>query len=158
MEAPWTGLVLVATLASPGAWGRDVDYDFVFCGHARNTLLEAGAEIVAFGIEEWGTVASSTTKDWEKATSHCVGHMRILAGKRVGKGLCKWFTLAGDTAVGEWEVPETGDNTFRWLSGTGGLKGIGTTKSSFSFLGNGKAVEPNTSQGCRHDWGSYTLP
>lgn len=156
MQVPLTCMVLAAAAAAPGAFGRDIDY--VFCGHGRATMLEASAEIVAFGVEEWGSVASSTTKDWEKATTHCVGYRRIVAGTRVGKGLCKWFTMAGDTAVGEWEVPETGENVYRWLVGTGGLKGISSTKSSFTFLGNGKPVEPNTLQGCRRDWGSYSLP
>ena len=145
-------------LAAGSTWARDVDYDFVVCTHGRSTVLEASADIVGFGSESWGVVASSTTKEWEKATQHCVGYMRVIGGKPVGKGLCKWFFMSGDTAIGEWEVPDNGQNSFRWLSGTGGMKGISAVNSNFAFLGNGKAAEAGTSQGCRRDWGRYALP
>lgn len=152
-------LIAVAiSMAASVAWSRDVDYDFVVCNHARQTVLDASADLVALGFESWGVVASTTTKEFEKATSRCTGYLLIVAGKVAGKGLCKWFNVAGDTAIGEWEMPEAGENTFRWLSGTGGLKGITSVKSSFASLGNGKPSEPGTSQGCRRDWGTYRLP
>ena len=159
MHASRAGLVALAIgTAASGTWGRDVDYDFVVCNHARLTMLEANGDIVAFGVEQWGTVASSTTKDFEKATSRCVGSMRVVGGKRSGKGLCKWFNMAGDTAIGEWELSEAGEASWKWLAGTGGLKGIATKKSNWADLGSGKPSEPGTAQGCRHDWGTFTLP
>jgi len=44
-----------------------------------------------------------------------------------------------------------------WLAGTGKFKGI-QGGGSFKQLFNGKPVEPGTTQGCRRDWGKYTLP
>ena len=154
-------LVLIAAaigLAAGGTWARDVDYDFVVCNHGRGVMLEASADIVGMGTESWGIVATSTTKDWENATTHCVGYLRIMAGKRVGKGLCKWFFMSGDTAIGEWEIPESGQNSFRWLSGTGGLKGITTATSNFTTVGQGKPADQGTGQDCRRDWGRFALP
>jgi hypothetical protein len=148
---------LAIGLAATGAWSRDVTYDFVVCGHARETMLEASADIVALGFEQWGVVASSTTKEWEGATTRCVGAMRLIAGRPVGKGLCKWFNTAGDTAVGEWEYPAGGDAKWTWLAGTGGLKGI-TGTGTFMTVVRGKPAEAGTSQSCRRDWGQYSLP
>lgn len=148
---------LVIALAAPAAWGRDVSYDFVVCSHSRQTLLEANADIVAFGVEQWGIVSGSTTKEWENATTRCVGALRLVAGKPVGKGMCKWFSAAGDTAVGEWEYPATGEPSWTWLTGTGGLKGI-TGSGTFKSVASGKPAEAGTSQSCRRDWGKYSLP
>jgi len=157
MRTRWLLWTLAAGLTGPMAWGRDVAYDFVVCNHARTTVLEASADMVALGVEQWGVVASSTTKDWEKATTRCVGALRLVAGRPVGKGLCKWFNAAGDTAVGEWEYPVSGEPQWTWLAGTGALKGI-SGSGKFSALGDGKPVQEGTTQGCRHDWGQYTLP
>jgi hypothetical protein len=141
----------------PASWAADVSYDFVACTHSRRTPLEASADLTAFGMESWGVVSSSTTKEWENATTRCVGYLRVMAGKPVGKGVCKWFTANGDTGVGEFEYPPSGEPTWTWLVGTGKLAGIaggGTFKSLFA----GKPAEPGTTQGCRRDWGKYTLP
>lgn len=154
-------ITLIATaigLAAGSTCAREVDYDFVVCTHGRGIMLEASADIVGFGSESWGIVASSTTKEWEMATQHCVGYTRVVGGKPVGKGLCKWFFMSGDTAIGEWDMPESGQNSFRWLAGTGGMKGITTVTSNFATISSGKPAEPGTGQSCRHDWGRYALP
>lgn len=151
-------LALVIALSAPAAWSRDVNYDFVVCTHGTQNVLEAGPNLTALGVESWGVVATSTTPEWEKATTRCVGYLRIMAGKVAGKGLCKWFNMAGDTALGEWEISDTGENTWKWLTGTGGLQGIKSVKSTWSSLGNGKPAAPGTSQGCRRDQGTYSLP
>ncbi len=139
------------------ALAAEVAYDFVTCTHSKHTVLEANSEIVALGVEVWGVVASSTTKAWENASTHCVGSIRITAGKPVGKGLCKWVDAAGDTAVGEFEYPQLGEPTWAWLSGTGKLKGI-TGTGTYRELFSAKPSEAGTAQGCRRDWGKYTLP
>ena len=68
-------------------------------------MLEASPEFVAFGVESWGIVASSTIKEWEGATTHCVGYVRVAAGKPIARGVCKWFDTAGNTASGEFDMP-----------------------------------------------------
>lgn len=148
---------LAASLATSVS-AREVAYDFVVCNHTRHTPLDAGPEGVAFGVEQWGIVASSTTPEFENATTHCVGTMRVVGGKPSGKGMCKWFSAAGDTALGEFEVPPSGENRWTWLWGTGAWKGVTGTNSQFKSLGSGKPAAPGTSQSCRRDWGSYTLP
>ena len=148
--------IAVAALVQ-GALAAEVPYDFVACSHGRRIALEANADIVSFGIESWGVVASSTTSFWEKASTHCVGYIRLASGKPIGKGTCKWVESGGDTAVGEWEYPNNGDPTWTWLSGTGKLQGIsggGTFREMFSA----KPADPATSAGCRRDWGKYNLP
>ena len=159
MRRPRFGMALAIAIgfADPGTWAREVGYDFVVCSHARHSMLEANADIVAFGFEQWGVVSTSTSREWDKATTRCVGSLRIVAGKPVGKGLCKWFTAAGDTALGEWEYPAAGEPSWTWLAGSGGLKGI-AGRGQFSALGSGVAAQADTSQSCRRDWGRYTLP
>jgi hypothetical protein len=150
-------IVALSALAALPAQSTETSYDFVACSHGRHTVVEAGADLVALGVENWGVVASSTTKEWEGATTHCVGYVRVVSGKPVGKGVCKWFQAGGDTAVGEFEYPPAGEPVFTWLSGTGRFKGI-KGAGSFKELFTGKPAEPGTAQGCRHDWGRYVLP
>lgn len=148
-------LVAVAALA-PRAWGAETAYDFLACGSAKMTMLEARADFVAFGVESFGIVATTTTKEWENATQHCVGTVRIVDGKQTGSGLCKWTDPAGNTFVGEWEMTATGQGTWTFLSGTGkykGIKGAGT----FQYVTKAKPIAEGTSQSCRRDKGSYTL-
>jgi len=148
---------LAAVLSAAPALAEEVSYNFVACTHGSTKLLESGPDLVAFGSESWGIVANSSTPAWENATTHCVGYLRIAGGKPVGKGVCKWVHPSGDTAVGEWEMPATGPNAFTWLTGTGKLKGI-QGGGSFEFVSKARPVENGTSQSCRHDWGTYTLP
>jgi hypothetical protein len=79
-----------------------------------------------------------------------VGYVRNVNGKPVGKGVCRWLHATGDTAVGEWEMPASGSNTFTWLAGTGKLKGI-QGGGSFQTISQAKAVEAGTGQSCRRD-------
>jgi hypothetical protein len=146
--------IAAATLAAGAA---EVGYDFNVCTTGRRTALEANADIVAFGVENWGVVASSTTPLFEKASTHCVGYLRIVAGKPVGKGACKWALAGGDTGVGEWEYPANGSPTWTWLAGTGKLKGI-SGGGTFQELFSAPTVDPGWSHGCRHDWGKIDLP
>lgn len=151
------GALAALTLAAVPAWAVEVAYDFVACSHSTQRMLEGGPDLVAFGTEGWGIVATSTTKEWESATTRCVGYVRIIGGKSVGKGMCRWIQAGGDTAVGEWEMTPAGENTWSWLAGTGklaGIKGGGT----FQWLTAARSVEAGTGQSCRRDWGKYTLP
>ena len=147
---------ITAALALPAS-AADTSYDFTVCTHGQHTMVEASADLVALGIENWGVVAASTTKDWEGATTHCTGYVRVMGGKPVGKGVCKWFLAAGETAVGEFEYPPAGEPSFTWLAGTGRLKGL-TGSGSFRELFDGKPAAPGTAQGCRRDWGRYSTP
>jgi len=151
------GAALAAALSLPSAWSADFSYDFVACTHGTQRMLESGPDMVAFGSESWGIVASSTTKDWEDATTRCVGYRRIAGGKPVGKGVCRWVQASGDTAIGEWEMPATGESTWTWLGGTGKLSGI-RGGGTFQTVTRAKAAEPGTGQSCRRDWGKYKQP
>jgi hypothetical protein len=140
-----------------GAWAVEAPYDFTVCTHGKRTALEANADIASFGVESWGVVASSTTPFWERASTHCVGYLRVVSGKLVGKGNCKWVEAGGDSAVGEFEYPTTGDPTWTWLVGSGKLKGI-SGGGTFRELFSAKPADPTTSAGCRRDWGKFSLP
>lgn len=148
---------LAAALGAAPAWSAEASYDFVACSHGTHRVLESGSELMALGLESWGIVANSTSQEWENATTRCVGDLRVVGGKPVGRGLCRWAQAVGDTAVGEWEMQPSGANRSTWLSGTGklaGIKGGGT----FQTLTRAKAAEPGTGQSCRRDCGQYTLP
>jgi hypothetical protein len=149
--------VLALSAFAPMSQAAEAAYDFSVCTHSRTTLIEGSPDLVAFGLESWGVVSTSTTKEWENATTRCAGYIRVMAGKQVGRGVCKWIQATGDTATGEWEYPAAGEPSWRWLVGTGKLKGI-TGGGTFKALTSAKPAELGTSQGCRRDWGNYTLP
>jgi hypothetical protein len=156
MAVPRLLLVAVAALA-PRAWGAETAYDFVACGNSKITMLEARADLTAFGVELLGIVATSTTKDLENATQHCLGTMRVVEGKQTGRGMCKWTDPGGNTFVGEWEMTATGEGTWTFLSGTGRFKGI-KGAGSFQYLSKAKPIVDGTAQSCRRDRGTYSLP
>lgn len=150
-------LALAALGAAGSAAAVESAYDFTVCTTTRRIPIEVNADIAAFGFENWGIVASSTTPLWEKAATHCSGYLRVMAGKVVGKGTCKWTEAGGDSAVGEFEYPPNGEPTWTWLAGTGKLKGI-SGGGTFRELYNAKPADPAVSHSCRRDWGRMTLP
>ena len=150
-------LVALAALAQASSGAVERTYDFVACSHAKRTVVEMNHMFVGYGIESWGLVANSSTKDGENASSHCTGYMRAVQGKTTGKGICQWTILGGDTAVGEFDIPATGEASWTWLSGTGklwGIEGSGTLKE----LTSAATSDPTTWQGCRRESGKYALP
>lgn len=149
--------VLVALFAlAQGAFAAEAAYDFIACTHGKRTMLESNPEFTAYATEAWGVVASSTTKVWENASTHCMGYQRVIAGKPYGKGVCKWTEAGGDSAIGEFEYSNT-SAVWTWLSGNGKLKGI-SGGGTFQEVFNAKQVDPATGQGCRRDWGKFILP
>lgn len=149
--------VALAALAQASSGAVERTYDFVACSHAKRTIVEMNHTFVGYGIESWGLVANSTTKDWENASSHCTGYVRTAAGKTTSKGICQWTIPGGDTAVGEFEYPAGGEPTWTWLGGTGklwGIQGSGTLRDLTSAV----ASDPTTWQGCRRESGKYALP
>ncbi len=148
---------LLLGFAAAGALAAEAAYDFTVCTTSKRVMLEANADIVAFGVENWGTVASSSTKLFEQASTHCVGALRIVGGKPVGKGMCKWAFVGGDSGVGEWEYPLNGEPTWNWLAGSGKLKGV-TGKGTFKEVFSAPVSDPAMSGGCRRDWGTINLP
>lgn len=148
-------LLALAALA-PLARGAETAYDFVACGNTKITMLEARTDLTAFGVESWGIVATSTTKEMENATQHCLGTIRIVEGKQTGQGMCKWTDPAGNTFIGEWEMNATGQGEWVFLSGTGKFKGI-KGGGSFQYVSKAKPIVEGTSQTCRRDRGAYTL-
>lgn len=146
----------IGVAAVPAAVAVEVPYDFIACSHGQRTMLEANGDIAAFATQGWGTVASSTGKEFEKASTHCMGYTRVIGGKPYGKGLCKWVFANGDTGVGEYEYGAA-PARFTWLTGTGGLKGI-QGGGTFAPVFDAKPAQEGTGQGCRRDWGKFTLP
>jgi hypothetical protein len=151
------GTALLLGTAASGGLAAESKYDFTVCTTSKRVPLEANADLVAFGVENWGVVASSTTPMFEQATTHCVGYLRVMGGKVVGKGTCKWALVGGDTGVGEWEYTPAGEPTWTWLTGTGKLKGI-AGRGTFREVFSAPVVDPAVSLGCRRDWGTVTLP
>ncbi len=151
-------LLLVAAVAlAPRAWGAETAYDFVVCGNSKITMLEARPDLTAFGVELWAIVATSTTKEMENATQHCLGTIRVIEGKQTGKGMCKWTDPAGNTFVGEWETSPNGEGSWVFLSGTGRFKGIHGA-GHYQYVSKARPIAEGTAQSCRRDWGTYSLP
>jgi hypothetical protein len=148
-------LLVAAAGLAPQARGAETTYDFVACTSSKVTMLEARAELTAFGVESLGIVASSTSKEFEGMTQHCLGTMKIVEGKQLGKGMCKWTDPAGNTFVGEWEMTGGGEGTWLFLSGTGKFKGI-KGSGHFQYLTKAKPIVEGTSQACRRDKGTFT--
>jgi len=152
------GFLVIALFALvPTLWAAETPYDFVACFSYKVTPVETTADITAVGLEGWGIVASSTTKEWENATAHGVYVNWSMGGKAGGKSLLKWLTAAGDTIVGQADVTGTGEGTWAFLSGTGKLKGI-QGGGWWKAVSAAKPIVQGTAQSCHHIWGKYTLP
>lgn len=134
----------------------EIPYEFTVCTHGKPLMLESSADLTGYGVEAWGVVSASASKEWENASTHCVGYMRWMEGKQVGKGLCRWIQASGDSAVGEFEFTPAGERRWTWLTGTGRLKGI-NGGGTFQEIFTAKTVDAGTAQGCRRDWGKYTV-
>lgn len=143
-------------MGSAPASSTDIPYEFTVCTHGKPLMLESSGDFTGYGVEAWGVVSASASKEWENASTHCVGYIRWMEGKQVGKGLCKWVQASGDSAVGEFEFAPAGERHWTWLSGTGRLKGI-KGGGTFQEIFTAKTVDAGTSQGCRRDWGRYTV-
>ena len=120
-------------------------------------VVEASPELRVQAIENWAINTSTAVKDWEKATKHCVGYVRIMDGKPTGKGACKWQDATGDSAIFEWEIHANGDYTVAWLGGAGKYKGI-KGGGNFEVSNSAKPVVEGTQFQCIRDYGKYTLP
>jgi hypothetical protein len=157
MDRAWSAqLESIQVLGAVPASAADIPYEFTVCTHGKPQMLESSGDFTGYAFEGWGVVSSSTTKEWENASTHCVGYSRWMNGKQVGKGLCKWTQASGDSAVGEFEFTPAGERHWTWLAGMGRLKGI-TGGGTFQEIFTAKTVDAGTAQGCRRDWGKYTM-
>jgi hypothetical protein len=152
------GFLVIALFAFvPTLWAAETAFDQVNCFVSKTIPLESTPDITAFAVDTVGIAASSTTKEWESATWHCVLSIRIMAGKWAGGGLCKMLDSAGDSYVNESTYTGPGEGTATFLSGTGKYKGI-HGGGIFKAVVNGKPIVEGTSATCNHYWGKYTLP
>ena len=141
----------------PTTWAAESTVDFVKCSGAKLTPMNVGDDATASGMENWGVVASSTTKEFENNSTHCVGFFRNIGGKRGGKGVCKLLDPAGNTALAEWEILAPGEGSWEFLAGTGTFKGISGT-GQWKIFTTAKPSAEGTSQFCERYTGKYTLP
>jgi hypothetical protein len=149
------GIVLMGF--APSLWATAIKYDYVACVNAKITPLVKAPDFIGFNVESWGIVASSTTKEMENATTHCMGYGRVMGGKQAGQGVCKWTDTAGNTFVGQYDVTAPGEGTWTFLTGTGRFKGA-HGGGHWKVVAQGKPIDAGTVQNCRRDWGSYTSP
>jgi hypothetical protein len=151
-------VVIVAGFLAPAAWCADVPFDYVICGSEKYTAIDTRVPgVQAIGVEGWKIIASSTTKELQNATQHCIGYWRAVEGKEVSRGVCKTTDLDGNVWISEWELTAPGEGTFVFLSGTGkfkGIKGGGRWKN----VGRGTPITEGTGLVCIRDTGTYTVP
>lgn len=152
----------LATLASvgfaPGSQAAEAEYSGTFCMTSKPTVLESNPDVTTLVFDAWGIqTPNSTFKPWENATMHCVGYMRIMAGKTTARGSCRWVDAAGDTFTGEYEDAPDMPGKWTFLTGTGKWKGI-QGSGTYKVVSYGKPAAPGTSQLCREHSGKYILP
>jgi len=151
-------LVIVPLLGiSPTTWAADSPVDFVKCSSSKATSLNVGGDVTAIGMENWGIVASGSSKEFENGSTHCVGLFRIVDGKRAGNGMCKILDPAGNTILGKFEILAPGAGSWEFLAGTGKFKGIAGS-GEWKVFTTAKPSADGTSQFCERYTGKYTLP
>ena len=151
-------LLVIAMFAfAPTTWAAESAVDFVKCSSAKITPLNVGGDITAIGMENWGIVASGSTKEFENSSTHCVGFLRVIGGKRAGRGMCKILDPGGNTVLGEFEILGPGEGSWEFLAGTGKFKGIGGS-GQWKVYTAAKPSAEGTSQFCERYTGKYTLP
>ena len=155
-SAGFATLALVGFI--PGTLAAEAEYSGTFCMSSKVTVLESNPEVTILTTDGTGIATpDSGFQPWANASLRCVGYYRISAGKRTGKGSCRWIDASGDSFVGEFdEVPgEPGKWVF--LAGTGKWKGI-QGSGTYKTVARGKPAEQGTSQICNVHSGKYTLP
>jgi hypothetical protein len=149
-------LVIGLVACVPTLWAAEKAYEHVWCFSGKVMALESTADITALSVDSLGIVTHSTAKEFENASGHCVGYVRIMAGKSVGKGLCKFLGSEGDSSVLEWDLTGT-ESPWSFLSGTGKFKGI-QGGGLWKNVASGKPIAEGTVQNCDKAWGKYKLP
>ena len=157
MKSQLNVLVIAMFALTPATWAAESGVDFVKCNSVKLTPINVGGDVTAMGSEGLGIVASSSSKDFENSTTHCVGFFRVIGGKRGGRGMCKFLDPAGNTVLAEWEILGAGEGTWEFLAGTGKFKGVGGSGQWKVFTAAKPSAE-GTSQACERYTGKYTLP
>jgi hypothetical protein len=157
MRKPLVLLVMAMFAFVPSLWAAEAAVDFVKCSSMKVTSINVGGDVTANGLENWGIVASGTSKEFDNNSTHCVGFLRVIGGKRAGKGMCKFLDPAGNTALAEWEILGAGEGSWEFLAGTGKFKGIGGS-GTWKVFTTAKPSADGTGQFCERYTGKYTLP
>jgi len=133
-------------------------FDITDCGSGTMTMVSASKELTVFGFDLKGISRSNhENKVFDNATFHCVGVIRVMAGKRNETGYFKIMDSEGDFIVGEVTRAETEKSTWKFLQGNGKWKGITGGGTGWVIM-QGKPITPGTFQACFRHTGTIKLP
>jgi len=133
-------------------------FDITMCYSGTFTILSASKELTVLSYDLKGISRSNhENKVFDNTTGHAVGVMRRVAGKANYAGYFKLLNPDGDFVVVEISTAETGQNTWKFLQGTGKWKGI-TGGSKSRPITHGKYITPGTFQKCIRVTGTFELP
>jgi hypothetical protein len=133
-------------------------FDITDCGSGTITMVSASKELTVFSFDLKGISRSNhENKVFDNTTFHCVGVIRVMAGKRTETGYFKIMDSDGDFIVGEVTCIETEKSTWKFLQGTGKWKGITGGGKGWVIM-RGKPITSGTFQACFRHTGTIKLP
>ena len=150
-------LVLVIACCTFASVVHAGPYDLTNCFDGETTMLVASKELVVFSYNLKGICRSNNDdKLFDNTSFQCVGITKIVNGKEMGQGICKFLDKDGDITVGE--TTSTGaEGTWKAFYGTGKMKGI-TGSGKNMYITSSKPIIEGSFQNCNRATGNYEIP
>ena len=134
----------------------ETPYDITNCYYGTSTALYRSKELTILSVDIKGIARSNhENKVFDNCSFHTVQVLQIMNGKLKRSGYTKFMDLDGDYFF--VEISGGKNATVKFLYGTGKWKGI-TGTGKFERIARGKAMEPDTFQGCVRNTGTFELP
>ena len=132
-------------------------FNITYCASSTMTTVSASEGLMVFNLDTKGIAFSNhENKVFDNMTFHCVAVGKVVAGKPIGTGYCKYLDPDGDIVVWELSIDVPVD-TLKAIQGTGKWKGI-KAEGKAALITKAKSITPDTRQVCRKFTGTFELP
>ena len=148
--------LIVGVLFIPAAEAQQ-PFDITYCATSNMTTVSASEELIVLSLDTKGIAMSNhENKVFDNMTFLCVAVGKVVAGKPIGTGYCKYMDPDGDIIVWELSIDVPVD-TLKAIQGTGKWKGI-KAEGKAALITKAKSITPDTRQVCRRFTGTFELP
>jgi hypothetical protein len=146
----------VVVLFIPAAEAQQ-PFDITYCASSTMTTVSASEGLTVLSLDTKGVAFSNhENKVFDNMTFHCVAVGKVVGGKPIGNGICKYMGPDGDIVV--WDLSIDGPvYTLKAIQGTGKWKGI-KAEGKAALITKAKSITPDTRQVCRKFTGTFELP
>jgi hypothetical protein len=159
LSQAWKAIPIFLTLVVlfiPAAEAQQ-PFDTTYCASSTMTTISASEGLIAISLDGKGIVRSNhENKVFDNMTFHGIAVVKVVGGKPIGYGICKYMDPDGDIVVWD-EIIDGPVTTLKAIQGTGKWKGI-KAEGKAALLTTAKPITPDTRQVCRKFTGTFELP